>query len=391
MKYDFETVLNRRETDSVKWHVKDGELPMWIADMDFKAAPEIIGAIEERVKEGVFGYAEPDDSWYDAYISFYQDRHSLKIEKDWLLFSEGVVPTISSSMRKLTSVADQVVVLSPVYNIFYNSILNNGRAIKEVPLLFDGENYSIDWDNLEKALEEEKTTLMILCNPANPIAKIWTKEELARIGKMARENGVVVLSDEIHGEITRPGLSYVPYLSASEENKKMSLIAVSPTKAFNLASFHTSAVIVPDKGLRKRVDRQLNTDEVAEPSTLALVGAITALNEGRGWLDEMREKVFSNRDRVASFLKEELPEVKMIGNEATYLLWLKIDEVASDSTELLNFLREKTGLILSDGKVYGGNGNGFLRMNVACPSATLEDGLERLKRGITLFEKEKKD
>ena len=391
MKYDFETVLNRRETDSVKWHVKDGELPMWIADMDFKAAPEIIGAIEERVKEGVFGYAEPFDSWYDAYISFYQDRHSLKIEKDWLLFSEGVVPTISSSVRKLTSVADQVVVLSPVYNIFYNSILNNGRAIKEVPLLFDGENYLIDWDNLEKALEEEKTTLMILCNPANPIAKIWTKEELARIGKMARENGVVVLSDEIHGEITRPGLSYVPYLSASEENKKMSVIAVSPTKAFNLASFHTSAVIVPDKGLRKRVNRQLNTDEVSEPSTLALVGAITALNEGRGWLDEMREKVFSNRDRVASFLKEELPEVKMIGNEATYLLWLKIDEVASDSTELLNFLREKTGLILSDGKVYGGNGNRFLRMNVACPSATLEDGLARLKRGITLFEKEKKD
>lgn len=390
MKYDFETVIDRLHSDSIKWHVKENELPMWIADMDFKVAPEIIEAMEERVKHGVFGYCEPDENWKDAYVSFYKDRHALSINKDWLLFSEGVVPTISSSVRKLTSVGDQVVVLSPVYTIFYNSIINNGRIVRQVPLLFKDNAYSIDWKGLEEAFKEEKTTLMILCNPANPISKIWTKEELSKIGFLARKYGVVVLSDEIHGEITRPGTSYVPYLSADKENAKMSVIAVSPTKCFNLASLHSSAVIVPDLGLRKRVDRQLNTDEVAEPSTLAIVGAEAALNEGRAWLDEMREKVFENRDEAKEFLTRELPEVTLVDSNATYLLWLNISKVASDSTELLNYLREKTGLILSDGKAYGGNGSHFLRMNVACPTSLLEDGLERLKKGIKSYLSEKK-
>ena len=389
MPFDFDKIKNRRHSGSMKWNVMDDELPMTIADMDFETAPCIKNAIIERAKEGIFGYTEPGEDWYNAYISFYKRRHDFKIEKDWLLFSLGVVPTISSSVRKLTNVGDNVVVTPPVYNIFYNSIINNNRVPLEVPLLEDNDEYRLDFDKLEKAFENERTTLFILCNPANPVGKIWTKDELAEIGILAKKHNVIVLSDEIHGEITRPGSSYTPFLSVNNTNKEIGFAAISVTKAFNIAGIQTSAIVVPSDNLRALINRQINTDEVAEGNVFSYLAATVALSEGEEWLDELRAYLFSNRDEAASFIQKQIPSISLTNGEATYLLWIDARKVEKDSDKLTKYLREKTGLLLASGKVYGETGNGFLRMNLACPRNTLFDGLNRLKKGIESYIKEK--
>ena len=385
MKYNFKKIINRKDTDSTKWNILEGELPLWIADMDFKTCPAVIHAIEKRVKNGIFGYTDIPSSWYQAYIDFYRDRYSISIKKEWLMFSLGVIPTISSSVRKLTSIGDNIVVLPPVYNIFYNSIINNQRNVLEVPLLRKEGEYFIDFENLEKAFADKKTTMIIFCNPANPVSKIWPKEDLIKLGELAKKYNVIVLSDEIHGFLTRPGTSYIPFFSVNEVNRNNSVTCISVTKAFNLAGIHTSAIIASNSELFKKVNRQINTDEVAEPNAFSCISAIAALNDGREWLDELRSVIFSNRDYVETYIKEKIPELEVIKGDATYLLWIDATKVCADSSELVSYLRKTTGLYLSDGKVYGLTGNGFLRMNVACPKAILDDALSRLEKGIKSF------
>lgn len=384
-KYNFDELTNRRNTNSVKWNVEEDKLPMWIADMDFKTAPEIQAALEARVASGIYGYTEPGDDWYEAYINFFEERHHFMIAKDWLVFSTGVVPTISSTVRKLTSVGDNVVVLSPVYNIFYNSIINNQRNILQVPLLYKENEYSIDWENLEIALKDKKTTLLIFCNPANPISKIWSREELERLGKLCEENSVPVLSDEIHCELVRPGKEYIPFASVNETNLYNSIMAIAPTKTFNLAGIQTSAIVIANPELRKKVVRQINTDEVAEPNVFSCPAAIAAFNEGKEWLDELREYLFSNRDYVKAYLENNIPELTLVDGDATYLLWINIDKLNTNSEEFTSFLKEETNLIVNEGKEYGGNGDHFIRLNVACPRARLEEGLKRLHQGVIKF------
>lgn len=386
MKYDFDTPVDRRGTDSYKWDVKDGELPMWVADMDFKTAPEITAAIQKRAAHGVYGYSVVPDEWYDAVINWWKNRHSFAIEKEWLIFCTGVVPAISSAVRKLTTVAENVAVLSPVYNIFYNSIVNNGRRVLECPLAYRDGIYGIDWDALEKALSEPQTTMLIFCNPHNPVGKIWDRDTLIRVGEMCSRNHVTVISDEIHCDLTDPGRGYIPFASASEVCKSISVTCVAPTKCFNMAGLQTSAVIVPDEALRSRVNRGLNTDEVAEPGAFAIPAAVAAFNEGEQWLDELREYIFRNKQRVKEFAETELPAVRLVPSEATYLLWLDCGAFAEHrAKELARFIRESTGLYLSAGNQYGLGGDSFLRLNIACPRQVLEDGLCRLKNGIQNF------
>ncbi len=387
-KYDFDRVYDRRDLSSCKWDVVEGELPLSMADMDLGCSDEIMNAFKDRISKSNFGYTQPDKAWYDAYISFYHERHHFDIDRDWLLFSAGVVPTISSSVRKLTSVGDNVVVLSPVYNIFYNSIVNNDRVIYPVPLILKDDSYLIDFDALEKAFSLDKTTMMIFCNPANPVSRIWTKEEMYRIGQLAKKHHVVVLSDEIHCELVRPGKEYIPYASVSEDNLMNSVTAVAPTKAFNIAGVQSSCVIVPDPDLRRKVWRQLNTDEVAEPNFLSCVAAKAAFNDSIDWLDQVREYLFSNRDMVKDYLDKEIPELHLVDGDATYLLWIDIRKICSSGEVFVSYLRKKTGLILNPGEEYGLGGEGFIRMNVAYPKSVLADALTRLKAGVLSFLKE---
>lgn len=389
MKYDFDAAVNRRGTDSMKWNVAENELPMWVADMDFCAAPEIREALEKRVSHGVFGYTEIPEEWYSAYSSWWQKRHDFKIEHDWLVFCTGVVPAISSIVRKLTTPAENVLIMTPVYNIFFNSILNNGRNVLESRLLYDGKEYHIDFEDLEKKLSNPQTTLMILCNPHNPIGKIWDRETLLKIGELCKIHNVTVLSDEIHCDITDPGMKYIPFASVSDSCRLNSVSCVAPTKAFNLAGIQTAAVFVPNPVLRHKVWRGLNTDEVAEPNAFAVTAAVAAFTKGGEWLDSLREYILGNKKRTLDFIGKSIPQISAVPSSATYLLWLDCKRLSAPSSEIAEFIREKTGLYLSSGTAYGGDGESFLRMNLACPRKTLEDGLSRLKHGVELFEKER--
>ena len=386
MKWDFDRLVDRRNTGSLKWDVAEGELPMWVADMDFQTAPCVREAIRARAEHGVFGYSIVPEEWYQAYIGWWRDRHGFTMEPEWLIFCTGVVPAISSMVRKLTTPAEKVLLMTPVYNIFFNSILNNGRQPLEGGLVYDGMSYRVDFEDLERKLADPQTTLMLLCNPHNPIGKIWDRETLARIGALCRKHHVVVISDEIHCDITAPGTEYVPFASVSEDCRDNSVTCIAPTKAFNIAGLQTAAVSIPNPVLRHKVWRGLNTDEVAEPNAFAVDAAIAAFTKGGEWLDALRAYLADNKVFVREFIERELPQLHVVASEATYLLWVDLKREECSAEEAAEFIREKTGLYLSAGNPFGGDGGRFLRLNTACPRAVLEDGLARLKEGIQAWD-----
>lgn len=387
MNYDFDKPVNRRRTFSVKWDVKEQELPMWVADMDFETAPEIQDAVRRRAEHGAFGYTLIPDEWYEAIQEWWEKRHHFHLEKEWLIFCTGVVPAISSAVRKLTTPAEKVVLLTPVYNIFFNSVVNNGRYVLECPLSYDGEQYEIDFQALEEALADPQTTMLIFCNPHNPVGKIWSAETMKRVGDLCRKYHVVVVSDEIHCELTDPGKEYIPFASVSEACRDNSITCIAPTKTFNLAGLQTAAVIVPNPYLRHKIWRALNTDEAAEPNVFGMTAAIAAYQKGGPWLDALRSYLYENKQTARAFLETQLPKLHLVPSEATYLLWIDCKELTEHAKELGRFLREKTGLYLSEGSQYGKTGETFLRMNIACRRAVLEDGLERLKQGVEAYQK----
>jgi cystathionine beta-lyase len=386
MPYNFDEPVNRRNTHSLKWDVKERELPMWVADMDFQTAPEIQEAIRERAAHGVFGYSIVPEEWYQAYMGWWERRHHFSMEKEWLVFCTGVVPAISSMVRKLTTAGENVLVQTPVYNIFFNSIVNNGRNIAESPLRYDGNTYQMDFEDLERKLSDPQTTLMILCNPHNPVGRIWSREELEQVGELCRKYHVTVISDEIHCDLASPGQEYIPFASVSENCKNTSITCMAPTKAFNLAGLQTAAVAVPNPNLRHKVWRGLNTDEVAEPNSFAVEAAVAAFMKGEAWLDSLREYIQENKNFVENFLKKEDLHIRLVPSQATYLLWLDCREMHGSAGEFTQYLREHTGLYLSEGKQYGENGSSFIRMNIACSRSRLEDGLERLAEGVRGYE-----
>ena len=395
--FDFDAPVERFGTDCCKWdECAPGELPMWVADMDFPTAPAVRAAIEARAAQGVFGYALVPDAWYDAYIGWWEARHAWRMEREWLAFATGVVPIVSSVVRKLTTPAEKVLIQTPTYNVFYNSILNAGRRVLESPLVYHapgpdapagvGGGYEMDFDDLERKLADPQTTLMILCNPANPSGSLWDRPTLARVGELAAANGVVVLSDEIHCDLTDPGTEYVPFASVSETCRDNCVVCLAPTKTFNIAGLHTAAVCVPNPHLRARVVRALNSDEVAEPSVFSCGAAVAAFGQGAPWLDALRAYVARNKRLVRSTLAERLPGVRAVPGPATYLVWLDCAGLpgvgrTGDARALNEHIRRETGLVLCPGAQYGGAGAPFLRMNVATQRVRVEDGLSRLARG----------
>lgn len=382
----FDEIIDRRHMGSLKWDVADNELPMWVADMDFKTAPPIVEAMKNIASNGVYGYTVISDEWYEAYINWWKKRHDFTIEKQWLIFSTGVIPTLSSVVRKLTTPGENVVIMTPVYNIFFNSILNNGRNVLQCPLKYTNGQYSIDFSDLEQKLSDPQTSMLILCNPHNPIGKIWNKDTLSEIGNLCAKYHVLVVSDEIHCDITEPGCNYIPFASVSDECKYNSITCVAPTKAFNLAGLQTSAVIVPDENIRHKVWRCLNTDEVAEPNIFAATAPVVAFNQGEQWLDGLRQYIKDNKIFATGYIQENIPDVHAVDSEATYLLWIDCGNVCTDDVDLCEHIRKTTGLYVSDGSEYGSQ-KGFIRLNMACPKELLMDGMERLARGISTYKK----
>lgn len=382
---EYPEAVDRRHTNSVKWDVKDGELPMTIADMDFKTSPAIIEAMKDKLTLGAFGYEDIPAEYFNAVADWYEKQHHFRPQTDWMIFTTGVVPAISSAVRRLTSLGDNVLVQAPVYNIFYNSIVNSGRHVVSSDLVYDVEqhSYSIDWEDLESKLADPLTNLMILCNPHNPVGIIWTRDQLIRLATLCCKYHVKIFSDEIHGDFTFNEQGYVPMFSLPEELIQDLEVAVSPSKTFNVAALHAATVIVPNANLRAQVSRGLNSEELAEPNLMAIPGTIAAYEKGSEWLTAVLDAIQDNRKVVSDFINDQLADViTVVPGQATYLIWLDVRKLTDDSDALAKFIQEKTGLILSAGNIYGGDGHNFLRMNVACPTKTVLSGLDRLARGI---------
>ncbi len=377
-RYNFDNPPQRRGTASLKWAVAENELPMWVADMDFPVAPEIKEALRRRVDHGIFGYDILEDSWYEAYITWWKERHGLVIERDWLLFSLGVVASVASIMRRLAPAGGKVLLQTPVYNAFFHVIEASGLRVEESPLVYDGTNYRIDFADLGAKLADPEVTLMVLCNPHNPVGRIWTAEELARIGELCHAHGVTVISDEIHCDVCAPGVEYVAFASVNDLCRDISITCISPTKTFNLAGIQTSAVFAADPKLREIARRALAVDEVNTPNSFAAPAAVSAFAEGGAWLEEMRKYVWENRRLVEETLARALPEVKVVPGKATYLLWVDVSALTDEVKAFCTDLRAETGLFVTPGTVYGAPGEGFFRWNIACPRSTVQDALARL-------------
>lgn len=381
----FEKVYNRREMGSLKWDVDEDVIPLWVADMDFQTAPPILEAIEKRASQGIFGYSIITEDWYMTVQKWWHERHHLTIEQDWLIFATGVVPILTTAVNRLTNVGDNVLIQTPVYNIFFNSIVNSGRHLLESPLVYDGIDYEIDFEALEEDLAKPLTTLMILCNPHNPIGKIWSKETLARIGALCHQHHVTLLSDEIHCDITQPGESYIPFASVNETCREISVTACSATKTFNLAGLQTAIAIVPNPRLFAIMERGLNSGELAEPNAFAIPATVAAFTAGGPWLEALNNQIQKHKEWVTHFLNKEVPQVKVTPSKATYLMWLDVSAIELDASKLHAYLLDQHKVLVSDGKQFGGNGKHFLRLNVACPGETLKEGLNRLAKGLKAY------
>lgn len=381
--FDFDQIIDRRNTHSVKWEIPQGQLPMWIADMDFETCPAVTEALKERADHGVFGYTSVPEAWYSAYIGWWERRHAFSMEREWLQFATGVVPIISCLIKRLTNVGDDVVLMTPVYNIFFHSVENAGRHVLECPLRYENGEYSPDFALLEETLARPLSTLLILCNPHNPTGHIWTREELLRIGGLCKKYGVLVISDEVHCDLTLPNREYFPFASLSEDFAKMSVTCLAPSKTFNLGGLQSAAVCVPDKRLREIAVRALNSDEIAEPNCFAAEAAVAAFTHGETWLDELRAYLAENRTYAETFLRG--TAASPVRGEATYLLWLDCSAVSSDTDLLADFLQERAGVVLSKGSEFRGNGRKFLRMNLAYPRRVLAEGLSRIGKGLATY------
>ena len=390
MSFDFDRLTDRSGTYSYKWDVRDGELPMWVADMDFEVAEPIRRAIVDRAEHGIFGYSATPCEFFEAVSAYWERRHGYRVPTEHMVYSNGVVAALSSMVRKLSTPAENVLIQAPVYNIFYNSIVNNGRNVLSSDLVYDGEGYSIDFDDLEEKLSRPQTSLMILCNPHNPVGRIWTREELSRIGELCKKHGVTVISDEIHCDVTAPGESYVPFASVSDVCRDISVTCIAASKTFNIAGLQSACIFAADPVLRHRVWRGINTDEVGEPNAFSMQANIAAFTECDGWVEAMRKYVFENKRVAAEYINENIEGMKAGESLSTYLLWIDISGVAEDSVDFCDKLREYTGLYLSDGAEYGECGRAFVRMNLATQRARVLDGLERLKRGAELYKASKK-
>ena len=389
MTYDFETLNKKRAGNSAKWDVKADELPMTIADMDFKTAPEIIAALQEKIAMGLFGYEEVPAEYFKAVADWYETEHGVRPSEDWMIFATGVVPALSSAVRRLTSLGDNVLVQAPVYNIFYNSIVNSGRHVVSSDLVYDKNTrqYAIDFADLEKKLSDPLTNMMILCNPHNPVEKIWSVDELIQIAGLCAKYDVKLFSDEIHGDLTLNETGYNPIFGLDAKYLDNVVVAVSPSKTFNVAAMHAATVIVPNENLRGQVSRGLNSEELAEPNFVAIPGTIAAYTKGHAWLQALKVKLRANRKLVLDFIGKKIPGIKWVEGEATYLLWFDVADITGDANELAEFIRQDSGLIVTPGSVYGGDGQHFIRMNIASPTEMIQDGLDRLNKSIHDYQK----
>lgn len=387
MEYDFSIPTDRRDTDSYKWDSAPEAdiIPLWVADMDFETFPAITEALQRRVAHGIFGYTRVPEAYYEAVCRWFKKRHGWHINREDIIYTSGVVPAVSAVIKALTLPGDQVIVQGPVYNCFFSSIRNNGCEMVSNSLIYNKEElrYEIDFDDLERKLKHERARLMLLCNPHNPGGRVWTRDELTRVAELCRKYGVRVVSDEIHCELTLYDNEYVPFGSLPDELSRDSITCCSPSKAFNTAGLQIANIVCRNAEVRNRINRAININEVCDVNPFGVIALQAAYSdEGYEWLTQLRKYISANYDLLLERFARELPKCKVMRMEGTYLAWIDCSELHIPSDEIEKMLMHENKVWVNAGSMYGAEGAAFIRINMACTSELLNEGITRIVNGL---------
>ena len=378
MKYNFDILAKRKNTNCVKYDAKKSILPMWVADMDFLLAPKIKSALQKDLDIGAIGYSLVPSTFFDAFVNFYRDRYHTDFTSEQMIYASGVVASIDSMFRLLTKEGDNVVMLSPIYHTFYSCIKNFKCHALTSEMILNNGMYSINWDDLENKLKDEKTHILLLCNPHNPVGKIFSEDELKKIDRLASKYDVLVISDEIHGLLTSPGKKYIPYSNVAQGKH---IVCLATSKAFNLAGLQSSVVICKDDELRNKLQKAFYEDDIGEPNFFAVNANIAAFESG-DWLDELNKYVYNNKIYFKDYIENHISEINVIFTDATYMVWVDVRNFTSDSAKFVEEMNEKTGLLVSPGIQFGNGGEGFFRINLATSLENVKDACVRLEKYI---------
>lgn len=383
--YNFDKVIERKGTNSVKFDgekATEGMIPMWVADMDFETLPEVKEALMKRAEHGIFGYAKPTDQYYQAVMKWMKERFDWNIEQDWIVPTPGVVTALKLAVRALTKESDKVLIIKPVYYPFDMSVNINGREVVECPLVLEDNHYTCDFDLFEKQIVDHDVKLFILCNPHNPIGRVWNKDELYQMGKICQKHGVKVISDEIHMDFVYEGHQHTPFYNVDESFKEFSIVCTAPSKTFNLAALQTSNIIIANKDMREAFVKEKNISGINDPNIFGLDACEAAYTYGAKWVDELLAYLQGNIDYMKDFFEARLPEIKVVEPQGLYLVWVDMRCLHMNNDELEDFMLNKAKLWLDEGYIFGTGGDGFERFNVACPQSTLTKALEQLEKAI---------
>lgn len=381
--FDFDKIIDRQETSSVKWDMRktifnnENVLPMWVADMDFETPECIVKAVQERAAHPIYGYTFMNDQYFDAFINWVKRRHQWEIKKEWIVFSPGIVTAFNAAVMAYSQKGDGVIIQPPVYFPFFSAISNNNRKLLNNNLLYLDGTYKIDFNDLKEKAKEAK--MILLSSPHNPVCRCWTKEELIELGNICYENDVIIISDEIHADLILPDFKHIPLASLSDKLAEITVTCMAPSKTFNVAGFFTSQIIIKNEKLRKLFSEVMESMHLTFGNLFGIVASEAGYSKGDEWVDEMMKYVQGNYDLLQNFLLKELPQLKLIKPEATYLAWIDFNELGLSDEEIKNKLIDEAGLGLNQGIIFGENGSGFMRMNLATPRSNVEKALEGLK------------
>lgn len=386
--YDFDTPVNRRGTSSMKFdcaqlfHRDPNLLSLWVADMDFGVPDEVVKALDQRIQHGVFGYTEPDDDYYDAVAGWMERHHGFKPERDWFVLTSGVVFALAMTVRAFTEPGDGVLIQQPVYYPFRRVVERNARIVVNEPLVYEDGAYRMDFEALERTIRSQRPKLMLLCNPHNPVGRAWTRDELQHLGALCAENGVVVVSDEIHADFARPGFSHCSFVTLDRGLADRCVVCTSATKTFNLAGLQASNVFVPNPELRAALQREIAATGCGSPNIMGLVATQAAYQHGDAWLDQLKGYLEQNRVLLREHLKAKAPKLKLVEAQSTYLAWVDCSMLGVSGRDLERFIEDEAGLWLDCGYMFGREGDGFVRINIATQRAYLEKALNQLTAAV---------
>ena len=406
MDHSFDTEIAREGTNSLKWEFvqdeqsllqfnrtgrffgKDRILPLWVADMDFRCPDPVVEALSARAEHGIYGYSAPTEAFYDSVVGWMKRRHHWAIDPDWICITPGVVPALNMLVRTYVPPGDKVLIQPPVYYPFYMAINNNQAEIVTNPLIYESGSYRMDLDDLERKARDPKVKMVILCSPHNPVGRVWTKDELLEFGQICAENSVLVVSDEIHGDLVYDGYTFVPFANLDHEFRQRSIICTAPSKTFNMAGLQTSCIIIPDENLRSQFEETLLSNGLIVHSCFGLTALQVAYDEGEEWLEQVRAYIESNLEYLEAYIEEHMPQIRVVRPEGTYLVWLDCQGLGLESSILRQLMMEKAKVYLDDGNIFGPEGEGFQRINLACPRPLLAEALDRINHAVSEIHQE---